>query len=76
MKRGDSSRYRGDNKDQHEGSQKDEDNIPPHLQSAIGEIKTITGGPSTGGSFKSLKKSYEAGEQCPWPASLKQRWTN
>ena len=25
----------------------------------IGEIKTITGGPSTGGSFRSLKKSCQ-----------------
>ena len=25
----------------------------------IGEIKTITGGPSTGGSFRSFKKSYQ-----------------
>ena len=25
----------------------------------IGEIKTITSGPSTGGSFKSLKKAYQ-----------------
>ena len=25
----------------------------------IGEIKTITGGPFTGGSFKSLKKAYQ-----------------
>ena len=27
--------------------------------SALGEIKTIAGGPTTGGSFKSLKKSYQ-----------------
>ena len=28
-------------------------------QNVIGEIKTITGGPFTGGSFKSLKKAYQ-----------------
>ena len=33
--------------------------MSPRPQSAIGEIKTITGGPSTGRSFKSLKKSYQ-----------------
>ena len=32
-------------------------------QNVIGEIKTITGGPSTRGSFRSLKKFIaEAGE--------------
>ena len=30
-----------------------------HLQSVIGEIKTITGGPSTRGFFRSLKKSQQ-----------------
>ncbi|XP_050290084.1 uncharacterized protein LOC126728273 [Quercus robur] len=59
VKRGDSSRYRDDKKDQHEGSQRDEDHLPLCPQSAIREIKTITGGPSTGGSFRSLKKSYQ-----------------
>ena len=59
MKKGDSRRYRDGSKDQHEVSQKDKDNLPPHPQSAIGEIKTIIGGSSTGGSFKSLKKSYQ-----------------
>ena len=33
--------------------------MPLCPQSAIGEIKTITGGLSIGGSFKSLKKSYQ-----------------
>ena len=57
VKKGDSSRAKDDN--QHEVSQKDEDHMPFHPQSAIGEIKTITRGPSTGRSFKSLKKSYQ-----------------
>ena len=59
VKKGDSSRFRDGNKDQHESSQRDEDHMPPRPQSAIGEIKTITGGPSTGRSFKSLKKSHQ-----------------
>ena len=56
---GDSSRYRDGKKDQHEGSQRNEDHLPPRPQSAIGEIKTIMGGPSMGGSFRSLKKLYQ-----------------
>lgn len=59
MKKGSSGRYGDESRDQHEASQRAEDNLPPLPQSAIGEIKTITGGPSTGGSFKSLKKSYQ-----------------
>ena len=59
MKKGDFSRYRDGKKDQHEGPQKDKDCLPPRPQGAIREIKTITGGPSTGGSFRSLKKSYQ-----------------
>ena len=57
VKNGDSSKY--GKKDQHEGSQRDEDHPPPRPQSALGEIKTITGGPTTGGSFRSLRKSYQ-----------------
>ena len=59
MKKGDSSRFRDGNKDQHEGSQRDKDHMPLCPQSAIGEIKTITRGSSIGGSFKSLRKSYQ-----------------
>ena len=40
-------------------SPKEEDHTSQRTPSIIGEIKTITGGPSTGGSFKSLKKSYQ-----------------
>ena len=43
----------------------------------IGEIKTITGGPSTSGWFKSLKKAYQrqvnSVHKMP---QFKQRWTN
>ena len=59
MKKRDSNRFRDGNKNQHEGTQRDEDHIPPHPQSVIGEIKTISGGPSVGGSFKSLKKTHQ-----------------
>ena len=59
MKKGNSSIFKDGNKGQHEGSQRDKDHMPIHPQSAIGEIKTITGGSSIGGSFKSLRKSYQ-----------------
>jgi len=50
---------RDDNKDKREASPRDEDNMSQCSPNVIGEIKMITGGPSIGGSFKSLKKSYQ-----------------
>ncbi|XP_030935997.1 uncharacterized protein LOC115961094 [Quercus lobata] len=77
MKKGDSSRSRNDNKGQHEAPQRDEDHMPLCPQSAIGEIKTIIGGPSTGGSFKSLRKSYQRQvNSIHSMPPLKQRWTD
>ena len=58
VKKGEPSRSRDDNKDKREASLRDEDHTSQCLPSVNGEIKTITGRPSTGGSFKSLKKSY------------------
>ena len=58
VKNGDSSRPRDDSKDKLEASPRDEDRKPHCQQSAIGEIKTIAGEPSIGGSFRSLTKSY------------------
>ena len=59
------------------GSRRDEDHPPPHPQNALGEIKTITGGPTTGGSFRSIRKSHQrlvnSVHSLP---PLKQRWTN
>ena len=59
MKKGEHSRSRDDDKDKREASPRDEDCTPQRPPSVIGEIKTITGEPSTEGSFKSLKKSYQ-----------------
>ena len=59
VKKGEPSRSRDDNKDKREASLRDEDHTSQSPPSVIGEIKTITGGPSIGGSFKSLKKSYQ-----------------
>ncbi|XP_075670459.1 uncharacterized protein LOC142640277 [Castanea sativa] len=51
VKKGEPSRSRDNNKDKHEASPSDEDHAPHRPQSAIREIKSITGGPSTGGSL-------------------------
>ena len=59
VKKGDSSRSKDNNKDKREASSRDEDHMSHYSQNAIGEIKKITGGLSTGGSFISLKKSQQ-----------------
>ena len=46
MKRGDSTKY--GQKGQHGGFRRDEDHSMPRPQTALGEIKTITGGPTAG----------------------------
>nr|XP_023917863.1 uncharacterized protein LOC112029414 [Quercus suber] len=53
VKNGESSRFRGDSKNQRESSPRDEDHTSQRLLSVIKEIKTITG------SFKSLKKACQ-----------------
>ena len=77
MKKGESSKFRGDNKNQREFSPSDEDHASQHLLSVIGEIKMITGGPSTGGLFRSLKKAYQKQVNNVYrtPPFI-QRWTN
>ncbi|XP_050278033.1 uncharacterized protein LOC126719536 [Quercus robur] len=57
IKRGDSGKY--GQKSQQGSSRRDEDRPQPRPQNALGEIKTIIRGPTTGGSFKSLRKSYQ-----------------
>ena len=59
MKKGEHSRSKDDHKDKREASPRDEVRTAQCLPSMIGEIKMITRGPSTGRSFKSLKKSYQ-----------------
>ena len=77
VKNGESSKFRGNNRNQREFSPSDKDHASQHPPSVIREIKTITGGPSTGGSFKSLKKVYQrqvnSVHRMP---PVKQRWTN
>ena len=59
VKKGESSRFRDDSKNQRESSPRDEDQMFQRLQNVIGEIKTITGGLSIGGSFRSLRKACQ-----------------
>ena len=59
VKKGESSRFRDSNKNQHESSPRDEDNTSQPPQNVIGEIKTIAGGPFTGGSFRSLRNACQ-----------------
>ena len=59
VKNGESSRFKDDNKNQCESLPRDENHTSQHPSSVIREIKTITGGPSTGGSFRSLKKACQ-----------------
>ena len=57
VKKGDFSKSKDNSKDKHEASPREKDYTSHRPQSVIGEIKTIIGGPSTRGSFRSLKKS-------------------
>ncbi|XP_075657842.1 uncharacterized protein LOC142627831 [Castanea sativa] len=59
VKKGELSRSKDDDKGNREVSPKDEDHTSQCPPSVIREIKAITSGPSTRGSFKSLKKSYQ-----------------
>ena len=56
VKKGESSRFRDDDKNQRGFSPKDEDHMSQRPQTVIEEIRTFTGGPFTGESFRSLKK--------------------
>ena len=59
MKKGEYSNFKGGNKNQHEFSSRSDDRPCQPPQDIIGEIKTIAGGPFTGGSFRSLKKACQ-----------------
>ena len=77
VKKGDTSRSRDNNKDKHEASPRTEDNTSHRPHSVIREIKTIIGGPSTRGLFRSLNKSQERQVNSIYRISpLEQRQTN
>ena len=59
VKKGESSRSRDGHREKSEKHLRDEDNSYNHSQSIIREIKMIARGPSTGGSFKSPRKSQQ-----------------
>ena len=59
VKKNEYNKFRSDHKSQHESSSRNDDRPSQLPQDVIGEIKTITGGPFTRGSFKSLKKAYQ-----------------
>ena len=55
VKKGEFSKFSDGNKSWHESSSRSEDHPFQCPMDVIGEIKTIAGGPFTGGSFKSLR---------------------
>ena len=57
VKKGEYSKFRGGNNNQYEFSSRSDDHPHQPPQDVIREIKTIVGGPFTGGSFRSLKES-------------------
>ncbi|XP_050241228.1 uncharacterized protein LOC126690138 [Quercus robur] len=59
VKKGEYSKFKDGNKSQHESYSRIDDHPSQPPQDVIGEIRTITGGPFSGGSFKSLKKAYQ-----------------
>ena len=59
VKKGEYNKFRDGNKSQHGSSSEDDDRPSQPPQDVIGEIKTITRGPFSGGSFKSLNKAYQ-----------------
>ncbi|XP_075665223.1 uncharacterized protein LOC142634857 [Castanea sativa] len=76
VKKGDSSRFREGDTSQRESSSKNEIR-PSQPRDVIREISTIAGGPSMGGSYKSLKKACQRQvNSVHMEPLLKQRRTN
>ena len=77
VKKGESSMFKGNSKNQCKFSPRDEDHMSQCPPSVIRKIKTITGGPSTRGSFRSFRKACQRQvnnvHRIP---SIKQRRTN
>ena len=59
VKKGEYRKFRDGNKNQNGSSSRGDDRPSQPPQDVIGEIKTITGWPFSGGSFKSLNKAYQ-----------------
>ena len=70
-------KFRDEDKSQREFSPRDEDHTSQLPQTVIREIRTIIGGLSTSGSFRSLKKACQRQVNSVHTAPpFKQRWTN
>nr|XP_023897409.1 uncharacterized protein LOC112009308 [Quercus suber] len=59
MKKGEHNKFRDENKGQHGSSSRNDGRQSQPPQNVVGEIQTIARGPTTGGSFKSLKKTHQ-----------------
>ena len=59
MKKGEYGNFKGGSNGQREFSSRNDDRPHQPPLNIIGEIKTIAGGPITGGSFRSLKKTCQ-----------------
>ncbi|XP_023875286.1 uncharacterized protein LOC111987777 [Quercus suber] len=59
VKKGEYNKFQDENKNQQESSSRGDTRQFQPPQNVIGEIQTITGGPTTGGSFKSLRKAHQ-----------------
>nr|XP_023895560.1 uncharacterized protein LOC112007449 [Quercus suber] len=59
VKKGEHSKFREENKGQQGSSSRNDGRQSQPPQNVVGEIQTIAGGPTTGGSFKSLKKTHQ-----------------
>nr|XP_023911624.1 uncharacterized protein LOC112023237 [Quercus suber] len=77
VKKGEYNKFQGGNKNQPESSSRGDTRQFQPPQNVIKEIQTITGGPTTGGSFKSLRKAHQRQVNSVYmiPQS-KQRWTD
>nr|XP_023927827.1 uncharacterized protein LOC112039216 [Quercus suber] len=59
VKKGEHNKFRDENKGQHGSLSRNDGRQSQPPQNVVGEIQTIAGGPTTGGSFKSLKKTHQ-----------------
>ena len=59
VKKGEYSKFKGSNKNQHESTSRSDGHPHQPPQDVIREIKIIVGGPFTGGSFRSLKRACQ-----------------
>ncbi|XP_065629624.1 uncharacterized protein LOC136067530 [Quercus suber] len=59
VKKGEHNKFRDEDKGQHGSSSRNDSRQSQPPQNVVGEIQTIAGGPTTGGSFKSFKKTHQ-----------------